>query len=431
MFSFSSLWSKMVKTPAKKYLTKAATKYEDTIQNVEEPSSSLSSETNGDATDTTYENRHCSSLGINGASGTKNGGSQSIPDSTPKDVGTKLCPSPEGVPSGRFYKSTLSKSKYERQQLRHHGTAAKLKEQQKEYHSAMIRSLVSSREAKAKQVKQEKLISQGANQDTLRKDRQSGFKGAYLLSSAKKNDRKPTQSARPSGAKRNTSRARISKSGTALYSSSQPRFKDPTRSYSGIAIGVHTISDWMGRNTDFKRTFNPWRKKSLDRLKSERASSASIDMPLNLTARNSTSSRGSNSSFPSLPSYEKLQFPRSRHELLLMERNSSFLQISQFPLSPRTSKTSGATFPSSHETDPSQSQSVSVRSIYLSFISYFICCHFCVTKSISNSNKILPKLQGSRIKGHRWEQSPRTLGSEIKGGKYVMEAMLNIFVISM
>ena len=76
----------------------------------------------------------------------------------------------------------------------------------------MIRSLVSSREAKAKQVKQEKLISQGTNQDTLRKDRQSGFKGAHLLSSAKKNDRKPTQSARPSGAKRHTSRARISKS---------------------------------------------------------------------------------------------------------------------------------------------------------------------------------------------------------------------------
>ena len=361
----------MLRNPAKKYGPKAATRPEDTTQNVKATVASLSSEAgaNGGMGNLAHENRHCSKLGRKDATGTENGASQSIPDSTPKDVGTRLCPSPEGVPNGRFYKSIISKSKYERQQLRYNKTAAKLKEHQQEYHSAMIRSLVSSRDTKAKQIKQQRRSNQGSTEGTTRKDRKSGISEANSLSPVKNSHIKSTHSARSSGVECFISGARTSKSGTALYSSSQHRFKGSARSFSGIS--GHGISDSKGRNTNFKRIFTAWRRKSSDRLKLERTSSASIDLPLNLTARNSTSSRGSNSSFPSLPSHEKLQLPRSRHALHLMEGNNSFLQISQFPLSPRPSKTSGEIVPSTHEMDLSHSQSISVRFIYLSAILLF------------------------------------------------------------
>ena len=360
-----------MKSPAKKYGSKALPKVEDTTEKVEELLISFSSkpdskEYKGDvAHDYTY------SSGLGPESGTKAEYYDllSIGDAS-KDDRIMLCPSPDGAPNGRFYKSILSKSKYARQQLRYNKTAAKFKEQQKQYHSAMIRSLVSSRKAKTKESKLRKQSNAYPKEEIPRKSTEGGNVGEHRPFAIEKciADTNPTCNDSLSGPKVGIACPRSSKSVSGFNLNSQTLINNPARSFSGLAINNQAQAVPTSKSPQLKKSYAAWRKDSFDRQTLRRASSISINLPLNLTTRSSTSCQGSDSSFPSLPSLHKLQFPRSGHDLPALEGTKWSRRSSLSSLASRKSRTSAYSATSSNEVDRSHSQRFSVN-FFISSIS--------------------------------------------------------------
>ena len=234
----------------------------------------------------------------------------------------------------KYGDSITSQSIYVRQQLGNNKTAAKLKEQQTEYHSAMIRSLIASKDAKAKETEQCKLGSTNLKEVNARKNPKCDTgqeHGRLFLKTL--NSKIPVKlSSRPADDKHDVNIASVSNSVNTIASNIRAQIKDSARSFDNFGLNNRALST---------RAVTPPKKSDTadmtetNRLKAQRASCKSIELPLNLTTRNSAYFEGSTSSFPSLPSLDKLQFPKSGHELHFLEGSKLVLRNSQSALASR------------------------------------------------------------------------------------------------
>ena len=268
-----------------------------------------------------------------------------------KDDDKRLC-SPQQTESV-FAKSMLPQAKNIRQQLKNNRAIAMFKEQQKEYHSAMIRSLVSSKDARVKQSKHRKSSSQG---------QEGGYDEEYSPFAIAKSN--PTDSTTAGVENFGAEWVCTSRSFSALPSHSQLQSDHSAKSLNTfVANAQPTASSSRGL---FHKTHAAWRRRSFEQPGPGHCSSTSIDAPPppELTTLRSTlyQESGSDSSFPSLPSVDKLQFPKAEQQMHGFEEDRQ-----NSPGSVVTANSSGKITQSSNESTRGYSQSVSVSHVYIIF----------------------------------------------------------------
>lgn len=216
-----------------------------------------------------------------------------------------------------------------RQQRENNRTVVRFKEQLKEYHSEMIRSIITSNEGKRKQVGEDEIakkkdmssksgVTEGRFCHTLSKMVNDSNCGNHCVDT----------STTVSTGKCNLNKNNASYTIESISSSLRTQIKDSARYFCSLTATLNGRSSPIGNfNSKVKSDCNMAGNKA--RIKPDRKAFHSVDMPLNLATKNScvsTSYAESSCSFPSLPSFDKLQFPKSAHELPFPEGSRSILR---------------------------------------------------------------------------------------------------------
>ena len=360
LFSFSLLWNKILKNSTKHCVPTTRPKVKDTKLESEVSLMTFSSDEDiGRDIDIMGRANHgpnsyrCSIVRPNNIASVAD---DFIEDVSNDDDKRQYSPQPtESV----FAKSVLPQAKNIRQQLRNNKAVAMFKEQQKEYHSAMIRSLVSSKDARIKQSKHRKSIIEG---------REGGYDEEYSPFAIAKSS--PTDSTTAGEESFGAEWVCTSRSFSAVPSHLQFQKEYSAKSFNTFVTNAQPVAS-KSRGS-LHKTHAAWRRRSFEQPGPEHSSSISIDAPPppppELTTLRSTlyQESASDSSFPSLPSVDKLQFPKAGYQMHGLEESRPSSQNSRGSLV-ATKDSSAKIIHTSNESSRDYSQSVSVCTVYVVF----------------------------------------------------------------